>query len=64
MKLPSDYLVQQVANYYGFKTKGKLVEWLKMINPNAAVHYYSKKAGDFRHTRVSTLLQLLGCNEH
>lgn len=57
MKLPNIKEVNEVATYYGISTKGNLIKWLKLVNENAKITYYSNER---KSIRVCKLLSLLG----
>ncbi len=60
MKIPNIPEVKLVANWYGLSTKGRLISWLKLMNPNAPICY--EEDGEMKHIRVCKLLQLMGAN--
>lgn len=62
MKLPKDTLIENVASYFDIKSRGTFVKWLTAMNKNSAVYYYAN--GKLEHTRVSKLLEHIGCNWH
>lgn len=53
MKLPNNSLIKDVANYYKITSKGNFTKWLSLMNPNAAIYYYTD--GKLKHTRVCRL---------
>ena len=57
MKLPEDKEVKDLASYYGINTRGKLLNWVKPLNPNAAIHYYVD--GKLKHMRVIHIIKIL-----
>ena len=62
MKIPNVQIVKDVANYYDIPTKGRFIKWLKLMNKNARVYYYTNEY--LQYVRVNTLLHQLGCNVH
>lgn len=57
MKLPENKEVKDLASYYGINTRGKLLNWVKQVNPNAAIHYYAD--GKWKHMRAVNIIKIL-----
>lgn len=57
MKLPENKEVKDLASYYGINTRGKLLNWVKQVNQNAAIHYYAD--GKWKHIRAIHIIKML-----
>ena len=55
MKLPNSPIVQAVAKNLGIHTRGKLLQCLRLMNPNASLLYYMND--EMEHIRVRQLLK-------